>query len=255
VLRKFLPLILLTVFLPVAHSQTSQRDPAALALLTSAQTQMGAGTILDSLASGSITTTAGSLTEDGTVRLLTRGVDQTAERFVMPDATLALIFSRGLAIQKRDGVVQANSLELASTSLSPLAPLSLISAIVQDSDFNIQAVGQETLDNGVLANRIRVWKSYASDSGLRQFATLSGRIIWLDAQTNLPAKISYIRRPAQGAVAGTRVDVYLSDYRQVGSAVYPFSIKESLNGTPWATITINNVAFNTGLTDSDFPTE
>jgi len=173
----------------------------------------------------------------------------------MPDATLTLIFSRGLAIQKRDSVVQANSLELASTSLSPLAPLSLISAIVQDSDFNIQAVGQETLDNGVLANRIRVWKSYASDSALRQFATLSGRIIWLDAQTNLPAKISYVRRPAQGAIAGTRVDVYLSDYRQVDGAVYPFSIKESLNGMPWATITINNVAFNTGLTDSDFPTE
>jgi hypothetical protein len=28
-----------------------------------------------------------------------------------------------------------------------------------------------------------------------------------------------------------------------------------MNGTPWATITIQNVSFNNGLTDADFPVQ
>ena len=46
-------------------------------------------------------------------------------------------------------------------------------------------------------------------------------------------------------------------FTQIGKArsgvLDPFKIEKSLNGTPWTTITIQNVAFQTGLSDNNFP--
>jgi hypothetical protein len=48
------------------------------------------------------------------------------------------------------------------------------------------------------------------------------------------------------------IEVFFSDYRNVGGVLYPFSIRKSLNGTPWTTIAIAQVQVNTGLKASDF---
>ena len=90
---------------------------------------------------------------------------------------------------------------------------------------------------------------------LRHLAGFSVKELWIDASSRLPRKLAYERRAASGAAPRIPVAVFFSDYRNVGGVLYPFRIEKSLNGTPWATITIQNVAFNTGLTDADFPVE
>ena len=93
---------------------------------------------------------------------------------------------------------------------------------------------------------------YASQPDQQFLAAFTVRDIWIDAKTNLPAKIAYSLRAGSGAVPSMAVEVTFSDYRAVSGVLYPFQISESLNGTPWLSITISSVSFNTGLTDSTF---
>jgi hypothetical protein len=88
---------------------------------------------------------------------------------------------------------------------------------------------------------------------LQALASFSTRDIWIDSISGLPERIYYVRRPAHGAVAGVTMDISYSAYQKGGSVAYPEKIAESMNGTPWATITFENVSFDTGLSDSDFP--
>jgi hypothetical protein len=71
----------------------------------------------------------------------------------------------------------------------------------------------------------------------------------------LPQKISYTQRDAGGASPGIAVAGIFSDYRIINGVLYPFSIQKSFNGTPSATITIQTVTLNTGLTDANFPVQ
>jgi hypothetical protein len=68
-------------------------------------------------------------------------------------------------------------------------------------------------------------------------------------------KISYSRRAGGQGVPSFPVEVSFSNYIRVNGVLYPFQINKSFNGTPWETITIQSVAFNTGLTAAQFPVE
>jgi len=244
------PLLFAVTYLP---AQTSQRDVQAITQLTQAVTALG---ILptDAVSTGTVTISAGGSEVQGAYRLLARGTTQTAEHFVVGNVDKQIIASNYQAIQRDGDSVVAKSLELATTALSFDFPLTYLNAVLTDTDYNVQSLGQETV-NGRVTNRLRIWKNFSDISQGQRFASLSGRIVWLDAQTFLPVKASWIRRGATGAVPSTRVDVFLNDYRAVNGVVVPFSVQQSLNGTPWATLTIQSVSFNNGLTDSDFLTE
>src|SRR6267154_1762717 len=99
------PLVLLLALIlyssPRLISQQSasapQRDPQAVALLQASVRAMGASVPSDSVATGTVVVVAGSLTTSGTVRILTRGTDQTLEQLSLPQSTVATIYSRGTA--------------------------------------------------------------------------------------------------------------------------------------------------------------
>jgi hypothetical protein len=107
--------------------------------------------------------------------------------------------------------------------------------------------------NGSSSHHLQFWKSFTSEPELQSLAQVSVRDVWVDANSLLPLKISYQSRDAQGAAPAFSVDVYYSDYHQIGGLLYPTTVTESFNGTPWATISIQNVTLNVGLRDSDFP--
>jgi hypothetical protein len=77
--------------------------------------------------------------------------------------------------------------------------------------------------------------------------------LWVDATTWLPYKLAYARRESGGASPTFQIEVIYSNWQTAGGAVYPYQIQKSWNGVPWTTITIQNVAFQTGLSDSNFP--
>ncbi len=228
------------------------RDSQVVAILAQSVTAMGGVVPSDSLATGTIDIVAGSKTEKGTIRLLTRGLDQTAEQIVTPEATRAVIYSHDQAIEIEGNSAKAQQLELVVTSQSPCFPLVLLAAALNDPDTAFEYLGEETL-GGSVVHRIRFWNSFASKPRLRHLAEFSVKDVWVDAASGLPRKLSYDRRAASGAEARVPVEVFFSNYRNVGGVLYPFQIHKWLNGTPWATVIIDSVALNSGLTDADFP--
>ncbi len=241
-----------TALLAQQAAQPIQRDPQAVALLQAAAAAMGGTVPADSVAAGKISITAGSKTESGTIRLLTRGFNQTAEHVDTEEGKRAVIYARNRAVEVHNGSVQKLWMELVVTSRSVLFPVIPLADALGDPETGYEYVGRETLA-GVLVEHLRFWKTFASSPDLQDLAEFTVIDLWVDSASGLPHKLAYERRPAGGDAIGIRVEVYFSDYRNAGWLVYPFQIKKSLNGTPWATITIESVALNTGLTDLDFP--
>jgi hypothetical protein len=232
-----------------------QRDPQAVAILQASLKAMGGTVPKDSVATGSIAIVAGSLTTNGTIRVLTRATRDTSEQLTIPGLTRTIIFSEGDAIQTENSTVTSFSMERAATSQSLCFPLPFLSGVLANGDESIRYIGAETL--GQLAvQHLQMRNTYASTPKLQQVADPTVANIWLDSATGLPQKISVVRQDATGpAVPRFLLDYYFSNYQIVSGTYYPFQINISLNGTPWTTITISGVKFNTGLSESDFPVE
>lgn len=215
---------------------------------------MGSRIPADLVATGSAQLEAGGKTDSATVTARTRGLDQSSEQIQQGDGTATgIVYSRGDASESSGSTRTEASTELATSSHSPDVPLILLGAALQDPETTFELIGQEQLD-GISVIHIRFRKSFASQPKLSYLAEFSRKDLWVDASSGVPKKLSYIRRAARGAEPGILVEVFYSDYRTVNGVLYPFAVKKSLNGTPWATITLTSVNENVGLTDADFPT-
>jgi hypothetical protein len=229
-----------------------QRDPQALAILEKSVAAMANVAPTDSSATGTITVVEGSSTQTGSIQILTRGTAQTAETLTLPQGQRAVIYSNGDAKEVTGTQSTKPPLELILTDQCPDFPLPFLSSVLNNADEALLYVGLETL-NGASVQHIQVWNSFAWDPSLQELAPFSREDIWFDATSGLPLKLAYSRRAGRGAVPAIPVEVLFSNYTNVGGVLYPFQIKKSYNGTPWQTITITKVSFNTGLTDADFP--
>lgn len=245
-------LLSLSLSSSVGAQQPPPRDSQALLILQQSLAAMGGVAPSDSVATGNVEIVAGSKRENGTIRILARGLDQTAETIQTSDGSRAVIYSRGRANEIEGTAVKSLQLELVVTSPCPDFPLPLLAAVLNNADAAAQYLGLETL-NGVAVHHIRLWNTFSSRPGLQKLADFSVKDLWVDAASGLPRKVSFDRRAARGSAGHIPVEILYSYYRNVGGVFYPFLVNKSLNGTPWATITIVNVAFNTGLTEADFP--
>jgi hypothetical protein len=255
--RAGIALLVSLVFLtssPVVSQQTStsaQRDSKAVALLQQSVLAMGGTVPTDSVATGSVTIVAGSLTSNGTIRILTRGTSQSSEQILLPESSTTVTYSGGFANQTVDSTTTGLSLERAATSQSVCFPLQFLAAALANPDVSIQYIGAETLNQSSVQH-IRLQNSFASQPNLQPLANFAVFDVWLDANTTIPARISFIRREARGAAPRLPVDAYFISYQTISGFAYPSQINVSFNGTPWASFTISSVSFNTGLTDSSF---
>ena len=228
------------------------RDPQATALLQSAVRSMSGNAPTDSVATGNVVVVAGSLTTSGTIRILTRGTDETSEQFSLSQSTDTTVYSRGAANATTYGKTESLSLERTASSLSAAFPLPYLVSAIANPDEAIQYVGLETLGQAQVRH-IRTWNTYKSNPSLQFLSDFTITDIWLDASTNLPLTISFTRRDGSGSQPKIPIAFSYSDFRSASVVLYPYQIQESVNGTHWATITIQSVALNTGLTDADFP--
>jgi outer membrane lipoprotein-sorting protein len=234
--------------------QGRERDLRALAVLEESLVAMGRAVPSDSSATGIVTIVEGSTTESGTIQILTRGSNQTAETITLPNGRRAVIYSNGEAREAHGTQSTVAVMELSVTDQCPDFPLPLLLSALNNLDEAFEYVGQDSL-NGVSVQHVKVWDTFASDPRLQKLAPFSAKDIWFDSRSGLPVELAYSRRAGQGAVPSFEVEVFFSNYTNAGGVLYPFEVKKSYNGTPWETITIRSVAFNTGLTDSDFAVE
>jgi hypothetical protein len=212
---------------------------------------MGGTVPQDSVATGNVIIVAGSQTSTGTIRILTRGTSQTSEQILLPDSSAAVTYSGGIANQEINSITTSLSLQRAATSQSVCFPLPFLTGALANSDISVEYVALEAL-NQESVQHLRLQNSFASQPDFHQLAEFAVFDVWLDASNALPLRISFIRRDGGGSAPRIPVDAYFTSYKTVSGIAYPSQIGISLNGTPWTTITISSVTFNTGLTDSSF---
>jgi hypothetical protein len=229
---------------------TLQQDAQAISLLRFSLAAMGKSVPSDSTAHGTVITVEGSRTENGDVVILTRGTDQSTEQIQTAHGS-TVVHSGLLASQTTDSVLAPLSLELASSSRSLAFPLPMLAAILNNADSRYIYVGLESLD-GANVHHVQFWNSFASQPKYQFLAQFTLTDIWIDAISGLPQKTSQIQKAGRGSEPKFQIDIYFSNYQNVGGLLYPFSIQKSLNGSPWINISISNVTFNTGLTDANF---
>lgn len=231
-----------------------QRDPTAIALVQKSVAAMATNVPSDSSATGNITVVEGSTTQNGTISIQTLGTGETSETINLSSGQRVVIYSNGDA-KEVNGTQSVNPVvELIVTDQCADFPLPILVAALNNTDEGFQYIGQETL-NGATVQHIKIWDSFSSKPRMQNLAPFSTRDVWLDATSSLPVKIAFIRQPGEGAVHSIRMEIFFSNYTNVNGVQYPFQINKSFNGTPWQTITIQSVLFNTGLTSSQFQTE
>jgi hypothetical protein len=262
-------LIALTLVVPVSpHAQQAQqpqpqqpatstpvpvvRDAQAVTLLQNSLVAMGTTLPVDSTATGSVTLVQGSLTSSGTVQVLTRGTNQTSIQFQTDSANWSVIYSNGEASRMDASGTRYLPLEYAASSQCLYFPMPFLASLLNNLDFAIQYVALETVGTST-GNHIVVRNTFNSVVAYQPLADFTITDIWLDATTSLPLKIGMVRREAGGSSPRIPISFEYSNFQPVSGVNYPFTIQESVNGSPWITTTIQSVAFASGLTDSNFP--
>jgi hypothetical protein len=228
------------------------RDAQAVTLLQNSLAAMGGTVPTDSSASGNVTLAQGSLTSTGTVKILTRGTNETSIQFKTDSASWSVIYSNGEANRVDASGAKYLPLEYAASSQCLYFPMPFVAGLLNNPDFSIQYVAQETVGSST-GNHIVVRNTFNSVPANQPLADFTITDIWLDATTSLPLKIGMVRREAGGSSPRMPISFEYSNFQLVSGVNYPFTIQESINGSPWITTTIQSVAFVSGLTDTDFP--
>src|SRR5712692_8702978 len=214
---------------PQQSTASPQRDPPAVALLQGSVLVMGGTVPADSVTTGSITIVAGSETSTGTIRILTRGINQTSEQITLPQSNASVTYSGGLAGQTINSASTSLPIERATTSQSVCFPLPSLSGALGNPDVSFLYVGLETLNQSSVQH-IRLQNSFASRPNFQQFADFAFFDVWLDTASGLPQRISFVRRDGGGSAPRIPVDTYFTGYQTISAIAYPSQINVSLNG-------------------------
>lgn len=229
-----------------------QRDLQAVALVQQAIKAMGSTVPSDSVAAGTVTVLAGTSADQGTIRILTRGTNQTSEQIQTPRMQVTEVFSTGLASQSIGNTNTSYSANRAVTSQAKDFPLPLLAGLLANPDEALQFIGLEQVGSAS-AEHLRATNTYSSQHGLQVLSDFTATDIWFDAQTALPLRIAWIQRDGAGASPRINRETWYSGYQNFSGVLYPTSVEEFYNGSLWKTIKLQTVSLNTGLADTNFP--
>jgi hypothetical protein len=125
-----------------ATTQNATASPQPTTLLQQSLAAMATNLPTDSSATGNVTITAGSLTSQGTVQILTRGANQTSVQFQTTNGNWSVIYSNGQASRTDSTGTNSLPLELAASSQSPYFPLAFLSGLLSNPDIAFQFIDQ-----------------------------------------------------------------------------------------------------------------
>jgi len=229
---------------------TPVRDSQALALLQKSVSVMGVPPS-DSTGTGNVTTVAGSLTQQGTVTILTKGSTETSIQFQLPNNPWTVVFATGQANKIESSQTTVYPVELSASSQCLYFPLPFLSGILNNADYSVQYIGEEAVGSST-ANHIVIQNTFSSSPTYQFLSPFTVADIWIDATSALPVKIGMVRRNGGGSAPKIPISVAYSNYQTVAGVRYPFTIQEYVTETLWATTNIQSVTFNSGMTDTNF---
>ncbi len=251
--RVFSLVFLICLSIPTAaNSQSTTGIPT---VLNQTMQRLGGSPPDDAVIDASVTITAGSTQETGTLRIATKNTTHTSETYDTPTMAHHVVFAAGIASESK-GRSKLKELPFGRTltAQSALSPLTFLASKMTDKSLHVDDLGLQNVD-GSPTRQLQISNSWANDKALSPYQEFTVCDIWLDPVTALPRAVSYRQREGIGAIPWVAIRVEYEDYRAVGGLLYPYHITKYVNGTKWADINVTSVATNKGLVISEFATK
>jgi hypothetical protein len=238
-------IILITPF--VAQAAVLVRDPQALAVLAQCGAAMGAASIQDTYATGTLTT------EDPAVPAapITSQTKGAAERFDISSASgnQTYVLNGGSSWAVRESTKELVPYALSAYHRPEHSPALACVLDVGNSNMSFVYVGQEKFLNTTV-HHIRIFVPAPADDNTDSM--ISEINVFIDRGTLIVLKTEgYVFDPEayqNHSVWAT----YYSDYRTVGTALMPFHIENYLDGHKVRDVKFNSAQINVGIADTEF---
>ena len=235
-----------------------QRDPQAVAVLNQVVTAAGGSAVLgavqDVTASGTITFNWAGVDVPGNATVKGRGITQFRLDATVSDGNQTWAISNGQAFEKGpDGTVTPGRYRTPSSFANVPFPLAHLLSAIGDSSMSLSYVGLETR-NSSQVHHIQVKSSTSAPGNGRGIPTsrLDTTDFFIDSTTAQIVAVLSVAFSNDFPGQTCPRELRFSDYRTVNGLVAPFSIIELVDGQRTFAIQLNQVSFNTGLSDKDF---
>jgi len=255
----FLSLFCITSRLNAATTQqfTITKDPQAIAIAAKAIAAMGGAQALltyqDSVSTGTLTLHRAKSVTSHPVTFKSKGTQETRAEFQMPTGTSLRIVNQGRGIfQNEDGTIR--NLQQNNTYAERVNHIPLLSGLSEYQGGSVQVQYQGTaLVNNQVNDVIAI--SYVPTTDPLQAAAyveMTQSLFFVNQTTALVDKIQYTNFAENDVSVKDNVEVYFSEYKNVGAISVPFIEAIFVNGNLDAEIVLQSVAFNAGLSDAEF---
>lgn len=249
--RSILPAFLvLPLLAPASPQQTiPQRDPAAVVAVQQAVTALGgftaAGLILDARVTGTIAPASGSSLPAGSFVW----EDAPPEfRYTLQTPTEARVFAsgHGQPVFEKNGVVHALFPHMATASLPFHLPAVVLAHQLRNVNCSVKLIGNTTVaSNPAIHVRMSVDTDPVS-------AQVTPEDWYFNSVTGLPLRVEY-RLPENRRADDFSVETEeFSNFQAVSGLQIPYLITIYRDEVLQGAATINSVAFNVGLSSSEF---
>lgn len=239
-----------------ASLPTVQRDPQAIAILQRALAALGGATqpLPASLsASGSYIGFGAGTPVPYSLRMEALGPDKVRWDVGSPSGTVTTII-RGTAGWRLDidGTEVLSVADLIGKGPENI-PLWALANWASSSKVSVAFVGPENLDEKSVyhLSLSEIHSGTVSAQVQNIFSNLKRCDLFVDQQTNLPARLRYYEHPGDWQ-RSIPVDLVFSDFRNIGGLLFPFSLTRYVAGQLDSQIQFQSIQLNVPLSDAEF---
>jgi len=264
-MRRPLAVAILVVFsvLPVSvlARQSAQtptvptRDPQAIAILNRSLAAMGGqgiAAIQDTVVKGTVSSLGNQDPTTGDVTITTKGTSMIRTDAAGGGKNSSVIFNSGREMRDLGrGWQKAPSGNANQKRIEHLPALMLAYEVVRN-ELSAEYVGEESIAGRAVFHLRLARVSNMGNASDETFTRNSRMDVFLDAQTYLITKISYLLLSEIDLRLGMPVDIYYDDYRVMNGLAVPFHQRYFFNGQPTNQLQLTSVAVNQGTPDSKF---
>jgi hypothetical protein len=238
-----------------AQNQPPASDPQAVAYAAQSVAAMTGSTIINDITlTGTVTWYVGD-TDTGTATLRALGTGESRMDLALTAGTRTEVRDAQSGVQLGEWVAPNNaSGDFASQNCLTDAVwfFPVLSSLTGGPDVVLSSIGPTTW-NGESVQQIQSYVYQANPLGLtpspQQLSTMN---FYLDANTLLPAAVTFNAHPDNDANTNLLVEVDFSNYQAVNGVVVPMHIQRYRQGNLMQDFVVSGASFNTGLSLSIF---
>lgn len=238
-------------------SPTPVRDPQAISVLTRCLAAAGGSqaiaAIQDFTGTGTITYFSGDQNDSGSVTVRGRGLIQFRVDATLADGVHSWIVSNGLAFQKNpQGATSPLPSQNAVKPADVTFPFSYLVSVLQDTSISVSYGGLTTHDGAQVYDIVVQKVLSKSVDPMNTVGNTTKADFFIDPNSLLVQSVQDMAYRKDGGLGASSHEIQFSGYKTANGMLVPFSITEFVAGQKTATIQLDQITFNNGLTDSNF---